>query len=88
MIKDSFLMAEILRKQYDSTFSMPRPDFNIDNLGDFFDLMVEEGGQEGGDEEGRGQEEDQETEQEEGRRSEGKKGDGFEKELNIENKQH
>ena len=57
-----------MRKQYDSTFSTPRPDFNIDNLCDFFDLMVEEGGQEGGDEEGRGQEEDQETEQEEGRR--------------------
>ena len=40
MIKDSFLMAEILRKQYDSTFSTPRHDSNIDNLGDFFDLMV------------------------------------------------
>ena len=29
-------MAEILRKQYESTFSQPDPDFNIDNLGEFF----------------------------------------------------
>ena len=35
--KDPYLMAEILRKQYSSTFSTPDPDFNLDNLGeDFF----------------------------------------------------
>ena len=34
--KDPFEMAEILKKQYESTFSKPNPEFNIDNLEDFF----------------------------------------------------
>ena len=39
--KESYDMAEILKKQYESTFSTPDPEFNIDNLGDFFNSMEE-----------------------------------------------
>ena len=62
--KDPYLMAEILRKQYESTFSTPDPDRNIDNLSEFFFSCTEQ------EEE---QETVQETEQEMGRDKEQEK---------------
>ena len=35
-VKDPFLMSEILREQYESAFSTPNPEYNIDNIGDWF----------------------------------------------------
>ena len=63
-VKDPYLMAEILRKQYESTFSTPDPDCNIDNLSNLFFSYAER------EEE---QETEQETEQEKGRDKEQEK---------------
>ena len=35
-VKDPYLMAEILRKQYESTFSKPHENYKIENLGNLF----------------------------------------------------
>ena len=35
-VNDPYSMAEILRQQYESTFSKPDTDFNLENMGDFF----------------------------------------------------
>ena len=58
-MKDPYLMAEILRKQYESTFSIPDPVFNIDNIGEFFYSCGEQ-------EQEQEQEKEQGTEQEDG----------------------
>ena len=34
--KDPYQMAEILRRQYESAFSTPDAELNIDNVSDFF----------------------------------------------------
>ena len=54
-VKDPFLMAEILRRQYQSTFSIPDESFNIENIGDLFRTEIDD--QEEADEERNGQEE-------------------------------
>ena len=54
-VKDLFLMAEILRRQYQSTFSTPDESFNIENIGDLF--RTEIAAQEEAEEERNGQEE-------------------------------
>ena len=53
-------MAEILRKQYESAFSIPDPDYNIDSVRDFFGQIDKEGEgdkerEEEGEEEGEGE---------------------------------
>ena len=35
-VNDPYSMAEVLRQQYESTFSKPDTDFNLENMGDFF----------------------------------------------------
>ena len=35
-VNDPYSMAEILRQQYESTFSKPDTDFNLENMGAFF----------------------------------------------------
>ena len=66
-VKDPFQMAEILRKQYESAFSIPDPDYNIDTVRDFFEEGEErEGEKEREEERGEEGEEEKEEREEEG----------------------
>ena len=38
LVKEPFLMAELLREQYESTFSQPDVDLNIEAMANFFKL--------------------------------------------------
>ena len=52
-VSDPFLMAEVLRKQYESAFSSPDPEFNMETMGDFFSLAERNEEQRGENEEER-----------------------------------
>ena len=65
-MKEPYQMAEILRKQYESAFSTPNPELNIDNIGDKFFLNESNSEErEEGEARDEGREEEQEEEEEE-----------------------
>ena len=67
-VNDPFLMSEILRKHYESAFSTPDPDFNMETLGEHFFKAAERNDEErGGTEEEEGEKvEDRGEKEEEG----------------------
>ena len=73
--KDPYLMAEILRKQYESAFSTPDPELNIDKVQDFFRDIEKEKGDE------REEEEEGEEREEEGEGHKDKEGEQEQEEI-------
>ena len=67
-------MAEILRKQYESAFSTPDPELNIDNVQDLFRVIEKEKGDEREEEEG-------EESEEEGEGDKDKEGEQVQEEI-------